>query len=121
MNKIMTGLMATALTATFAIASAMPASATPIVVPTTNEARTDVQKVDYVEFRPRHRHWRAENGGDYRAFRSERRADRWESRREWREDRYDRSAYRQHHRRHWGHHNGWRDQDNNGVRLELSF
>jgi hypothetical protein len=119
MNTFLSSLMATGLVAAFAIGSAMPASATPVFMPKTETARTDVQKIDYVEWRPVRRHWRAESGGDYRAFRAERRADRWERRREWREDRYTRSAYRHHHRRYWRDGNNW--HDNGGVRLELSF
>jgi hypothetical protein len=115
MNKLFSGLMATALVGSFAIASVMPANAAPVYVPKSEQVRTDVEQVNHTR-----RHWRIQQ--QRRALRAERRADRWESRREWREDRNYRSAYRKHHRRHWGQHNGWRDHDNNGgVRLELSF
>jgi len=117
MNKFLSGLMATALVGSFAIASVMPANAAPVYVPKSEQVRTDVERVNHTR-----RHWRIQQ--ERRAFRAERRADRWDRRREWRQDRYDHSAYRHYNRRHWRNHNNgyWRDNgDNGGVRLELSF
>ena len=117
MNKLLSGLMATALVGSFAIASVMPATAAPVYVPKSEQVRTDrtdIEKVNHTR-----RHWRMQRRAELRA---DRRADRWDRRREWREDRYNHSAYRHHNRRHWRNHNNgyWRD-NNSGVRLELSF
>jgi hypothetical protein len=120
MNKFLSGLMATALVGSFAIASVMPANAAPVYVPKSSQAQTDVEKVNHTR-----RHARIQQ--QRRAFRADRydnRADRYDNRSDrsvYREDRYGHSAYRKHHRRHW------RDYDNNsyrregGVRLELNF
>ena len=114
MNKFLSGLMATALVGSFAIASVMPANAAPVYVPKSTQAQTDVEKVNHTR-----RHARIQQ--QRRAFRAERRADRWD-RREYREDRYGHSAYRKHHRRHWRDYNndGYYRRDG-GVRLELNF
>ena len=117
MNKFLSGLMATALVGSFAIASVMPANAAPVYAPKSEQVRTtDVENVNHTR-----RHWRMQRRAELRA---NRRADRWDRRREWREDRYDHSAYRHHNRRHWRNHNNgyWRDNGDTGdVRLELSF
>ena len=113
MNKFLSGLMATALVGSFAIASVIPANAAPVYVPKSEQVRTDVEQVNHTR-----RHWRIQQ--ERRAYRAERRADRWDRRSVYREDRYGHSVYRKHHRRHWRDHNDYR-RDNGGVRLELSF
>jgi len=127
MNKLLSGLMATALMGSFAMASVMPANAAPVYVPKSEQVRTDrtdVEKVNHTR-----RHWRIQQ--ERRAFRAERRANRWERRREWRQDSYDHSAYR-HHNRHWRNDNNgywrdnnngyWRDNgDNGGVTLQFNL
>ena len=118
MNKFLSGLMASSLVASFAVASVIPAEATPVFVPKMEAVRTDAQNVDYYVYR------RGDNARVYhRNWRAERRAERWQRRQAWRDryysdDPYYHSAYRKHHRRHWGH-NRWRDDS--GVRLEFSF
>jgi Ni/Co efflux regulator RcnB len=72
MNKLLSGLMATTLAASFAIASAVPLNAAPVYAPQTEQARSDVVKV--------HNPWR-------QGWRSERRYHRWGRRHAWR-DRY---------------------------------
>jgi|EndMetStandDraft_8_1072994.scaffolds.fasta_scaffold352612_2 hypothetical protein len=114
MNKFLSGLMATALVGSFAIASVMPANAAPVYVPKSEQVRTDVEQVNHTR-----RHWRIQQ--ERRAYRAERRADRWDRRSVYREDRYGHSIYRKHHRRHWRDHNDDYRRDNGGVRLELSF
>ena len=47
MNKFLSGLMATALVGTFAVASVMPANAAPVYVPKSEQMRTDVEKVNH--------------------------------------------------------------------------
>jgi hypothetical protein len=119
MNKILSGLMASTLVASFAVASVMPAEAGPVFVPKTTEAvQTNAQNVDYYVYR------RGDSGRVYhRNWRAERR-DRYMRRHAWRDryysdDPYYHSAYRYHHRRHWRD-NYWR-RDDPGVRLEFSF
>ena len=53
MNKLLSGLMATALAASFAIASVMPLNAAPVYVPKSEQVQTDVQQVNHTR-----RHWR---------------------------------------------------------------
>ena len=118
MNKFLSGLMATALVGSFAIASVMPANAAPVYVPKSTQAQTDVEKVNHTRRHARIQQQRRA----YRADRYDNRADR----REYREDRYDHSAYRKHHhRRHWRDYNDGYRRDSNrrdgGVRLELNF
>lgn len=72
MNRLLSGLMATTIAASFAIGSAMPANAAPVFVAQSEQMRTDVVKVH----NPWRNHWRAE-----------RRYNRWERRHAWR-DRY---------------------------------
>ena len=94
MNKFLSGLMATALVGSFAIASVMPANAAPVYVPKSSQAQTDVEKVNHTR-----RHARIQQ--QRRAFR----ADRYDNRADqsgYREDRYGHSAYRKHHHRHLG-------------------
>ena len=122
MNKFLSGLMASTLVASFAVASVISAEAAPVFVPKTEAVQTDVKNVDYYVYRGDNarvyrRDWRAERRAEWR----ERRAERWQRRHAWRDryyedDGYYHSAYRYHHRRH---HNRWRDD--NGVRLEFSF
>ena len=72
MNKLLSGLMAASLAASFAIGSAIPVNAAPVFVPNAEPARTDVVKV--------HNPWRNN-------WRAERRYNRWARRHAWR-DRY---------------------------------
>ena len=72
MNKFLSGLMATALAASFAMASEVPANAAPVFAPQSEQVRSDVVKVH----NPWRNHWRAE-----------RRYNRWARRHAWR-DRY---------------------------------
>ena len=44
MNKLLSGLMATTLGASFAIASVVPLNAAPVYVPKSEQAQTDVQR-----------------------------------------------------------------------------
>jgi len=90
MNKLVTGLLAGALAASFAVAAAAPTAAAPLpafsmktLAPAA--AQSDVTNVDYVIRRPRH--WR---GGDRH----------WRGGRDWRGDRggYWRGHYGS---RHW--------------------
>ena len=56
MKKLMSGLLATTLAASFAVASAIPANAAPVFVPKSDTAqRTDVQTVQYDPWRRAHR------------------------------------------------------------------
>ena len=119
MNKFLSGLMATALVGSFAIASVIPANTAPVYVPKSSQAQTDVEKVNHTR-----RHARIQQ--QRRAFRADRYDNRADKSR-YREDRYDHSAYRKHHRRHWRDYNnnsyrrdGYYRRDG-GVRLELNF
>jgi hypothetical protein len=58
MNKILSGLTATALAASFAIASEVPVNAAPVFVPQSEQVRGDVQQVRHDTYWGRHRHWR---------------------------------------------------------------
>jgi hypothetical protein len=119
MNKILSGLMASTLVASFAVASVMPAEAGPVSIPRTEAVQTNAQNVDYYVYRGDnarvyHRNWRAERRAAWRERRMYRRhawRDRYYS-----DDPYYHSAYRYHHRRY---DNRWRDDS--GVRLEFSF
>ncbi|TIY01301.1 MAG: BA14K family protein, partial [Mesorhizobium sp.] len=55
MNRIMSGLLATALSASFAVAEIVPVNAQPIYVPLGQNVASDVQTVD-------HRRWRRFDG-----------------------------------------------------------
>ncbi|RUV56412.1 BA14K family protein, partial [Mesorhizobium sp. M5C.F.Ca.IN.020.29.1.1] len=55
MNRIMSGLLATALSASFAVAEIVPVNAQPIYVPLGQNVSSDVQTVD-------HRRWRRFDG-----------------------------------------------------------
>ncbi|MGX9177845.1 BA14K family protein [Mesorhizobium sp. BHbdii] len=84
MNRIMSGLLATALSASFAVAEIVPVNAQPIYVPLGQNVSSDVQTVD-------HRRWRRFDGDrDFsrRDFRRDfRRGDfRRDFRREFRRD-----------------------------------
>ena len=94
MNKFLSGLMASALVGSFAVASMMPAEAAPVFVPKTEAVQTDVQNVDYYIYRGDnarvyHRNWRAERRAEWR----ERRAERWHRRHAWRDRYYDDDGY----------------------------
>ncbi|MCF6101489.1 BA14K family protein [Mesorhizobium muleiense] len=70
MNRIMSGLLATVLSASFAVAQIVPVNAQPIYVPLGQNVSSDVQTVE-------HRRWRRGFGRDFsrRDFRREFRRD----------------------------------------------
>ena len=70
MKAILSGLMASALAASFAIAAMEPANAAPVYVPRAEQGQSDVQQVDHT-----YRHWR---------WQQERWAERRAERRAWR-------------------------------------
>ena len=47
MNKVLSGFMATALAASFALGAALPAAAAPAFVPKAPEASADIQQIQY--------------------------------------------------------------------------
>ncbi len=51
MKKLLSGLLATTLAASFAVASVVPVNATPVFVPKADTAQTDVQNVQYQPWR----------------------------------------------------------------------
>ena len=57
MNTLLSGLIATTLAASFAIASAMPLNAAPMYAPQSVQMRDDIVKADH---RWRGRYWRAD-------------------------------------------------------------
>src|SRR3954469_6687170 len=74
MKKLMSGLLATTLAVSFAVASILPTEAAPVFVPKTPAAQTDVQNVQYEPWRRMGRH---NNGFDRRGDRRmDRRVDR---------------------------------------------
>lgn len=94
MKMFLSGLMATALAASFAIANGAPANAAPVYVPQSEQAQPpiDIQKVQY------RREWR----DGYWQYRHRHGRDRWERRRAWRAHQADRWAMRHAwHRRHY--------------------
>jgi hypothetical protein len=94
MRKILSGLCATTLAASFAIASAVPVNAVPLIVPQAPVAQSDIIKVqsrgrevmEQREWRRLRRAFRREARRDRRDFREFRR----EARRDWRDFRRDR-------------------------------
>lgn len=94
-KMVLSGLMATALAASFAIASGGPANASPVYVPQSEQARqapVDIQKVQY------RREWR----DGYWQYRHRPSRERWERRHAWRAYQADRWAMRHSwHRRHY--------------------
>ena len=97
MNKFLSGLMAMAIAASFAIASVIPLNATPMPAPSVPSASQDVQQVrtyrraNRTAYRVDRRYARR----DYRANRRDYRVDRRYDRRDYRRDRrYDRRDYR---------------------------
>ena len=90
MRRILSGLCATTLAASFAIASAVPVNAVPLVVPQAPVAQSDIIQVqsrgrEVMEERLLRRNREARR--DRREFRREARQNRREARREWRRDR----------------------------------
>lgn len=57
MNRVITGLLATTLSVSFAVAAAIPAEAAPAYVPLTASSSTDIQTVDYKPWM-KNRHFR---------------------------------------------------------------
>ena len=75
MKKLMSGLLATTLAASFAVATVVPLNAAPIV-PQTESAQSDVQTVQYQPWRKMGRHYnRADRRIDRRIDRLDRQAD----------------------------------------------
>ncbi|WP_394891564.1 BA14K family protein [Mesorhizobium sp. AaZ16] len=108
MRKFLSGLCATTLAASFAIASAVPVNAVPLVVPQAPVAQSDIIKVqsrgrEVMEERLLRRQFR----GDRRDFRREFRGDRREFRWDRREFRRDRREFRRSIRRDRDDRYGW--------------
>ncbi|HEV2901323.1 MAG TPA: BA14K family protein [Pseudaminobacter sp.] len=97
MRKILSGLCATTLAASFAIASVVPVNAAPVVVPQAPVAQSDViqiqsrgrQAMEERLIRRQFRGDRRQFRGDRREFRREARQDSREFRRDARQDRRD--------------------------------
>lgn len=125
MKMLLSGLMATALAASFAIASGAPANAAPVYVPQSEQAQapSDLQKVQYRgEWRDgywqyRHRHWRGgwERRHAWRAYRS----SRWAMRHAWRRYYDDDYYYRPYYRHYYPGY--YRPYHRPGVSLYLNF
>lgn len=114
MNKLLSGLMATTLAASFAIASVVPLNAAPVYVPKSEQVKTDVQQVNHTR-----RHWRIQQQrrAERRAYRQWRR----EARRDFYRDRYRDDGYyyeRRHGFRHYPRRH-WRGDD--GITLQFRF
>lgn len=98
MKKFLSGLCATTLAASFALASVVPVNAAPIFVPKAPVAQSDVIQVqsrgrevmEERKWRKLRREFRRDARQDRREFRREVRRDRREDRRDWREFRRDR-------------------------------
>jgi hypothetical protein len=76
MKKLMSGLLATTLAASFAFASVVPVNAAPVFVPRTEAAQSDVQTVQYEPWRRMGRHYnRVDRRVDRRIGRYDRQAD----------------------------------------------
>ena len=108
MNRLLSGLMAIPLAASFLIAPAIPLNAAPVFVPKSVEARTDVEQVRHRKWHHRaHRHWRDE--------RRHWRRHAWRDRRYYDDDYY-------YHRRHGFYDNRrYGRRHRSGVTLEFSF
>jgi hypothetical protein len=110
MNKLLSGLMAAALGASFVIAPAVPLNAAPVFVPKAVEVRSDVETVKHRKWQ--RRHWRAER----RYWRRQAWRDRHYYGRHYYDDDY--YYYRRYGVRH--PHRYWR-RHRPGVTLEFSF
>lgn len=73
MKKVMSGLMATAIAASFAIASAMPVAAAPAYYPKAPQADTAIQQVQYDNYWKKRRAMRVERSDSASHFRTPRR------------------------------------------------
>ena len=73
MKKFLSGICATALAATFAVSSIMPATAAPIFIPRTQTAQTDAIKVGERDYRRFLRRQQLGSSDFQRSFRSDRR------------------------------------------------
>jgi hypothetical protein len=80
MRTPLSGLMATSIALSFAMAEPMPANAAPVFVPNAEQGRTDVQEVNHT-----YRHWR---------WQQERWAERRAERRAWRRYAWRERCYR---------------------------
>ncbi|TIP89469.1 MAG: BA14K family protein [Mesorhizobium sp.] len=117
MNRIMSGLLATVLSASFAVAQIVPVNAQPIFVPLGQNVSSDVQTVEHRRWRKRNfsrRDFRREFRRDFRRDFS-RRDFRREFRRDFRRDFSRRDFSRRHFRRfahddfrYWRGHRGYR-------------
>ncbi|NGO52358.1 BA14K family protein [Allomesorhizobium camelthorni] len=116
MRKLLSGLCATTLAASFAIASAVPVNAVPLIVPQAPVAQSDIIKVQSRgrevmeerwlrrQFRGNRREFRREFRGDRREFRRDRR----DFRRSIRRDRDDRYGWYRGHRGYRSYRPGYR-------------
>jgi hypothetical protein len=107
MKKLMSGLLATTLAASFAFATIVPVDAAPVFVPRTEAAQSDVQPVQYEPWRKMGRHYnRVDRRVDRRINRVDRRVDR-------RIGRFDRQADARFYRRggigYYNGHRGYRE------------
>ncbi|TPN66474.1 BA14K family protein [Mesorhizobium sp. B1-1-1] len=91
MNKVLSGLLATTLSASFAVAAAMPVEAAPAYVPQPASVSSDVQTVQYRPWE-RRRNFRGEFRGNRNFYRDNRGAY-WNGHRGYREYR---PGYRRH-------------------------
>jgi len=116
MKKFLSGVMATAMAASFAIASAFPAGAAPRMAPSVPAATQDVQKVQDWRWRRNGNrmnsdHMRYSQGEFRRNFNRDWRGDRWRDGRRWRESdwRGDRGRYWRGHRGYRSYRRGYRE------------
>jgi hypothetical protein len=101
MKKLMSGLLATTLAASFAFATIMPVEAAPVFVPRTEAAQSDVQPVQYQPWRKMGRH-----NGVARVNRGVVRADRYADARFYRRGGI---GYYNGHRGYRGYRHGYRE------------
>ena len=106
MRKFLSGLCATTLAASFAIASAVPVNAAPVFIPKAPVAQSDIIQVqsDERRWRKLRREFRREARQDRREFRRDRR----DFRRSIRRDRDDRYGWYRGHRGYRDYRRGYR-------------
>ncbi|MBA3448564.1 MAG: BA14K family protein [Pseudaminobacter sp.] len=115
MKKFLSGLCATFLAASFAVGSAVPVNAAPIVVPMASPAKSNVIQIQSQQHFPGEQRWirrgnRGEFRRDRREFRREVRRDRREFRRDRRDFRRDgRYGWYKGHRGYRGYRRGYRE------------
>ena len=117
MNKLLSGLMATALAASFAIAAAMPSNAAPVYVPKSEQVRTDVDNVNHTR-----RHWRMQRRAEWRSERRWARRHAWRDRYSYGNDGYYAYRPRYYHRYYGGdYYPRYYGHRRSGVSLYLNF